>query len=1102
MYRLLFILLGLFVTLPLAASPTGEEIDARIAEVERRPATDPGREPVLQLLRQARSFVEAQTASAAETARLAKTLASGPATLRQLATDLKRELAGAEAPALTGREMGLPLDELQPLLESAVTERAAQETRLQGYELRDRTLQGRPAEIVQDKNRISTRIGQLELEMSSDDPAAGGELARARQTLHEAEIAALQAQLDTLNQEQLSHGIRAEINTARRRLAESRLARATARVGALEQLLLDKRQAELRRILDDATEARRGAADAHPLIRRLASDNTDYSRALSEVLDGQAQAVRERAEYSERRQGIAAEFERARQRVQIAGASSSLGRILVDQRRRLPELRSLRRLTRLNESRISRMGLARIELDEQRRANAEAGQDLENLVAALDPPAPPLSAADSARAAVLFKDQVKLIETLDENYTSYLRMLDAADFELQQMTNTVAAYRAFLDERLLWLPNAPALSLDLLGDLVTATKWFLSPANWTQTVADAKNGLSRGWVRVALLAVLIGALLRMRPRLRATLAELGEAVGEPARDRVRNTLVALVITTLIALPLPLGLWLVSSVLTAGYAAGEFSIALGQLSATAARLLLALLWLRVFLGRNGVALRHFLWPQQAVERIRRRWLSLGQVFVPAYAVAIAFEWGSNAPFQYGMRRLLFLLAMAVAALFTAWLTRRDGELHGQLKEHYPSSWITRAFTPCGLVACAAPLVLALLSALGYHYTALELSGYYVATICLAIASVILYHLALRWLRVAHLRISSAKTVQAPEDSATEDEEGAPDLATMNEQARLIIRNLAGWGAALALYWVWRDVLPALTVFDKITLWQIEIKDAAGAAQLAPITIANAGVAALMLAVTLLAARNAPGVLEIALLQRLGIHRGSRYAITTLSQYFIIALGVTLALGTLGLRWSQVQWLIAALGVGLGFGLQEIFANFISGLILLFERPIRVGDVVTIGDVTGRVSKIQIRATTLNDADNKELIVPNKNFITERFVNWTLSDQVTRVVIDVGVAYDSDVDEVTRLLLDIAGAHPKVLKEPAPGVIFDAFGDSALNFRLMVHARELGDRLDLRHELNSRIFKAFRERGIEIPFPQRDVHVRSLPAAEAAEAGAEA
>jgi potassium efflux system protein len=259
---------------------------------------------------------------------------------------------------------------------------------------------------------------------------------------------------------------------------------------------------------------------------------------------------------------------------------------------------------------------------------------------------------------------------------------------------------------------------------------------------------------------------------------------------------------------------------------------------------------------------------------------------------------------------------------------------------------------------------------------------------------------------------------------------------------------------------------------------------------------------MLAVTLLAARNAPGVLEIALLQRLGIHRGSRYAITTLSQYFIIALGVTLALGTLGLRWSQVQWLIAALGVGLGFGLQEIFANFISGLILLFERPIRVGDVVTIGDITGRVSKIQIRATTINDPDNKELIVPNKNFITERFVNWTLSDQITRVVIDVGVAYDSDVDEVTRLLIDIAGSHPKVLKEPAPGVIFDAFGDSALNFKLMVHARELGDRFDLRHELNTRIFTAFRERGIEIPFPQRDVHVRSLPAVGTVEAGAKA
>ena len=1100
MCRLLFILLLLVMTAPVIAAPTLEEIDAKLAEVERRPATDPVRDQLLQLLQQVRNLVQAHDDNLAETAKYAKTLASGPSTLKQLEGELRRTRAAADAPVVTGQETQLSLAELQQVLEAAVTERAAIESKLSGYELRDRTLQSRPAEIVQDKNRISARIGELELEMSSPAADAGSELSRARGVLNEAEIAARQAELDMLNQEQLSHGIRLEINAARRRLAEANLARATARVGALEQLLLDKRQAELQRILDDATQAQRDAAHAHPLIRQLAKDNTKLSHALSEVLDEQASAVRERAQYSERRQRLGAEFDRARQRAQIAGASSSLGRILVDQRRQLPQLRSLRRLNKLNETKVSRVGLARIDIDERLRAAADAGDDLQSLVARLEQPAAPLSGEEMAQARALFSDQKKLLNTLDENLSSYLRMLDAADFELQQLTTTVANYGAFLDERLLWMPNAPPLSLASIGDVVTATQWFLSPSNWSQTVADVKSGARRAWPRLLLLGAIIAALVRARSRLRGLLEQLAGPVGSASDDRLRNTLTALLVTTLLALPLPLALWLVSDLLTAGYAGAEFSIALGQLSSKAAQLLFALLWVRVFLGRNGVALRHFLWPQEAVERVRRRWLSLGQVFVPAYAVATAFEWGSNPAFQYSLRRLLFLLAMGVAAWLSAWLTKRAGVLHHQMALHYPSSWVTRARPAWALVANGAPLVLMVLSGLGYHYTALQLSEYYLDTVMLALGIVILHHLALRWLRVAQQRI--ATSVQAPVAAAeageepAEDHEPAPDLALMNQQARLIIRNVAGWTAAFALYWVWHDVLPALTVFDKVTLWQIEVKDAQGAVQLAPITIANAGVAVVMIAITMLAARNVPGVLEIALLQRLGIHRGSRYAITTLVQYFIVALGVTLALGTLGLRWSQVQWLIAALGVGLGFGLQEIFANFISGLILLFERPIRVGDVVTIGDLSGRVSKIQIRATTIMDADNKELIVPNKNFITERFVNWTLTDQVTRVVIDIGVGYDSDIDQVSGLLMELAQSHPKVLKEPAPAVLFNGFGDSALNFQLMVHARELGDRLDIRHELNSRIFRAFKAHGIEIPFPQRDVHVRSVPASGAA------
>jgi potassium efflux system protein len=225
--------------------------------------------------------------------------------------------------------------------------------------------------------------------------------------------------------------------------------------------------------------------------------------------------------------------------------------------------------------------------------------------------------------------------------------------------------------------------------------------------------------------------------------------------------------------------------------------------------------------------------------------------------------------------------------------------------------------------------------------------------------------------------------------------------------------------------------------------------------------------------------------------LTLDAGARYAVTAVSKYIITVIGVVVAFGQLGIGWSQVQWLVAAVSVGLGFGLQEIFANFVSGLVLLFERPIRIGDIVSVGDVTGKVSRIRIRATTITDWDLRELVVPNKEFITGRVMNWTLSDTVSRMTIQVGVAYGTDPELTKQTLLKVAAAHPLVLKEPPPHALFDAFGDSTLNFTLRVYMASRDSYLELRHDLHKGIDAAFREAGIEIAFPQRDLHIRSMP-----------
>ncbi len=259
----------------------------------------------------------------------------------------------------------------------------------------------------------------------------------------------------------------------------------------------------------------------------------------------------------------------------------------------------------------------------------------------------------------------------------------------------------------------------------------------------------------------------------------------------------------------------------------------------------------------------------------------------------------------------------------------------------------------------------------------------------------------------------------------------------------------------------------------------------------ITAGDLLAAAAVLLVTWMAVRNLPGLLEIALWQRLPLDRGVRYAMSTLTRYAIVLCGVMLGLSTVGIRWQNVQWLVAAMTVGLAFGLQEIFANFVSGLILLFERPIRPGDVVTVGSISGVVNCIRIRSTTITDWDRKELIVPNKEFITGQVVNWTLSDPTQRLVLRVGVAYGTDPNRAAELLASVARSDPRVLREPPPSVVFMGFGESSLDFDVRVFLPGPEQIMQVRHDLNVAINAALREAGIEIPFPQRVVHLRGEP-----------
>ena len=235
----------------------------------------------------------------------------------------------------------------------------------------------------------------------------------------------------------------------------------------------------------------------------------------------------------------------------------------------------------------------------------------------------------------------------------------------------------------------------------------------------------------------------------------------------------------------------------------------------------------------------------------------------------------------------------------------------------------------------------------------------------------------------------------------------------------------------------------------------------------------------------------------LLSRTQIEEGTRYIFARVTQYTVIIFGALLAFQFVGIDLSGLAVIFGFLSVGIGFGLQNITSNFVAGLILLFERPIKVGDRLVVGDAEGDVVEINIRSTTIRSINNVHIIVPNSDFISNNFVNWSYSDKKVRIEINVGVSYDSDLETVLRSLHEVAAECPQVLKKPEPEALLVEFGDSSWNMQLRVWIRDPKNHRNVRSDLNCAIVHKFRENKIEIPFPQRDLHVRSplpLPLAQ--------
>jgi potassium efflux system protein len=1066
-----------------ATTDLEEETRNRIVETYRRAISN--LEQAKSYQDSAEQFTQSRSKTPAETKRMRSELEQLESQPSDPLVPLKAEISEST-----------PLAELEQRLLKEQADLSAVEAKLAEFEKnlseqndRPDAVRKRLGEAKQEQEDVDE---QLSTESSSPEAPAMKDAVKKELTTRQR---ALSAEVNMLDQELLSQPARVDLLKAQIDRTTLSVENLKARIQYLDQLVSSRRRDEVTEIKVQAAEEQLAARDKHPVVRELAAENADLTEFLQKTTHALEQSSNEKSELDAKASAIEHDLKDAQQKLKIVGLSQVLGKILQDQRRNLPDIEEFRKAASAREREIVDIELRQIQHAEERRK-------LGNLDAAVDERvtgvAPGQMQAVRNDARPLLKTRRDLLDKTLSTERAYLRTLGEVDFAHLQLNEIVRAYDDFLGENLLWIPSDRPVNRRTLTGLPDGLLWITSPQGWLEVLGEIGLDIRTQPLLSAGVLLVFGTLLGFRVRFWNVLRGTTRSVGSES-DSISRTLLGLLVTLLLAVPSALLIARVGYRLEYANRSAVFARAVGDGLSVTAPILFNLRVFQIYCAPRGVAEGHFRWSQSSLAVLRHQIRQLILFAVPGAFVAATATDHVDPLYSSSLGLVAYVLIMLVITRFLIAVLHPSKGPAGNYLNSNRAGLLNRLRWVWFPLAVAAPLALAGLALVGYFYTAGTLTLRLVNTLWLVLGLIVARELALRWLGLARRRLKMRLDRERREADDKKESDASPveresldvdawriDIEAIDSQTRKLLNMALGISAVIGLWWIWSEVLPALGILDKISLWQHEqIVD--GVTKVVPITLADLGLAIVLTFFTTVAVKNLPGLLEIAVLQRLSIGPGACYAITTLLSYVLVAAGIMTVFSILGGSWGELKWLVAALSVGLGFGLQEIVANFISGIIILFERPVRVGDIVTVGDTTGVVSRIRIRATTITNWDKQELLVPNKEFITGRLLNWSLSDQMNRIVITVGVAYGTEVRRAMDLMAQAAAENPNLLKDPAPLITFEGFAESSLTLIMRCYLDSLDSRLSTISDLHQRINEKLNEAGIAIAFPQRDVHI---------------
>jgi len=1081
---------------------TPEEARARIAVLEGAGELD---EPLVALYRQLLQRLEAEVADTTRAEAFRQAIDIAPVETARVREELAKKKAAPASP-LTGppepsetrvEELQQQLAQTQGTLAS-LTAQQGELNRLIG----DEEVRTAQEQLVTARATLSQV--QAELDTSSAPGPDAPESERVTRKILRARKGARAAEIAMLDQELLSRPARIELLEARRETVLWSIAQAEAREAQLQTWLSEVRRAEANRARQEAERARLEAQTKHPVLHTVAEQIATITGDTQGVIPriDTVRALRERIDNQLSR--TEADYELTTRSLEL-GIGKERGTVLVELRRNLPDTGVLRRDAAARSADLATARLSLFDVERELDALAAIERVADEALEEVDTVGTDRAQLRTELLALLTTKRGSL-DLLKDTLSDYLTELVKLDVQERELIGRTEELKSILAERLIWIRNADPVGTKSFGGLRRSFEWLFSGVPWTEAGSVLARDFRERRPRHLVAALLLLGLLLARGRLSARLEALARQVGRVNDDRIALTVNASLRQALGTLPLPAALIFLGWRLRDGATADETAAqAVGQGLIVAFVLAYALQLIYDLCRRHGVAHAHFHWSERTTRLLRRHLLWFVPVALSTTFIVGLAQAQSEVQVRHGIGRLSFIALMLATTTLAYFLLQPKRGLFVVRAATNASLWTRRSrplWMPLGMLV---PLSLAGMAAAGYYYAALQLEERLNETLLILAGGVFVHSFALRWLKISQRRLALkvalerraalAKKSEADEAEALAtdsmiDALGEIDVAEIREQTQDLVRVSVGILVVVAVWFAWVGVLPALGVLDTVELWKHQVMiDGKMVEQW--ITLANLGLSLLAVAITITAARNMPGFLEIAVLQRLPLDQGVRYATRTLVLYAIVTTGILVAFNAIGIGWSSVQWLVAALTVGLAFGLQEIFANFVSGLIILIERPIRVGDTVTVADVSGVVTRIRMRATTITDWKRRELVVPNKSFITGELINWSLSDPILRLELIVGIAYGSDTTLAHKTMLAVAREHPMVLDMPEPNVFFVGFGDNSLNFEVRIFVNEPTNvgRSRIVHDLHMAIDQACRENDITIAFPQRDLHIKS-------------